>query len=113
MVKIILLIVGITLSRSYFFILRILAKIIVYILYVFKVLMYFLTLNAYGFFTKNIIKNTHFKVIGFLLSLSALSGSVASLVVGYCVDRSKKFKETIKFLYLGIALVAVAINVVD
>jgi hypothetical protein len=51
-------------------------------------------------------------VIGYLLSLSALSGTLASILAGYTVDRTKKFKEFIKFSYVGVACIAVALNIV-
>lgn len=54
-----------------------------------------------------------FKVTSYLLALSAFSGSVASILAGYLVDRSKCFKEIILFCYIGIAVVAIAINIVS
>uniref|UniRef100_A0A915DVH5 Uncharacterized protein n=1 Tax=Ditylenchus dipsaci TaxID=166011 RepID=A0A915DVH5_9BILA len=48
------------------------------------------------------------QVSNYLLALSALSGSVASILAGYFVDRSKMFKEIIKSCYIGAALVAIA-----
>ena len=62
---------------------------------------------------RNAVKlNLSLKVTGYLLSLSALSGTVASILGGYIVDRTKKFNEFIKCSYVGVALSAVALDVV-
>jgi len=53
-----------------------------------------------------------YKVAGYLLSLSAFSGTIASIFSGWLVDRTKKFNEFIKVSYLGIAVSAVALDVV-
>lgn len=49
-------------------------------------------------------------VTGYLLTLSALSGCLASIVAGVYVDWSKRFKEFIKGCYVGIAVTALGLN---
>ncbi|KAI1699378.1 major facilitator superfamily domain-containing protein 7-a [Ditylenchus destructor] len=50
-------------------------------------------------------------VTAYLLALSAMSGSVASILAGYFVDKTKMFKETIKSAYVGIAFIAIIVNI--
>jgi hypothetical protein len=47
------------------------------------------------------------------MMLSAISGSVASILIGMFVDRTKCFKEVIKTCYICMAIIAVAINLVS
>uniref|UniRef100_A0A1I7RSX2 MFS domain-containing protein n=2 Tax=Bursaphelenchus xylophilus TaxID=6326 RepID=A0A1I7RSX2_BURXY len=51
------------------------------------------------------------KVTSYLMALSAISGCIGSVLAGYFVDRTKKFKEVIKTCYIGMAIAAVSINV--
>uniref|UniRef100_A0A183BSU9 MFS domain-containing protein n=1 Tax=Globodera pallida TaxID=36090 RepID=A0A183BSU9_GLOPA len=50
------------------------------------------------------------KLGGYLLSVSAFSGALASVLGGWVVDRTKKFNEFIKAAYVGIAIVGAALN---
>uniref|UniRef100_A0A914I7Q2 Uncharacterized protein n=1 Tax=Globodera rostochiensis TaxID=31243 RepID=A0A914I7Q2_GLORO len=50
------------------------------------------------------------KLGGYLLSVSAFSGTLASVLGGWVVDRTKKFNEFIKAAYVGIAIVGAALN---
>ncbi|KAL3081043.1 hypothetical protein niasHT_037511 [Heterodera trifolii] len=50
------------------------------------------------------------KLNGYLTSGSAVSGTFASILSGWVVDRTKKFNEFIKGAYIGIAIVGVALN---
>ncbi|KAI6236872.1 hypothetical protein M3Y95_00204800 [Aphelenchoides besseyi] len=57
---------------------------------------------------------THLKynVTSYLMALSSICGCCGCVVAGYIVDKTKKFKETIKTCYICVAIFAVAINLV-
>lgn len=52
------------------------------------------------------------KLTSYSMSLSAISGCVASILIGMFVDRTKLFKEVIKTCYIGVAVVAITVNLV-
>jgi len=52
-------------------------------------------------------------VTAYLLSLSAFTGTLSSILAGWIVDRTKRFNEFIKISYFGIAVVAIALDVVS
>lgn len=53
------------------------------------------------------------KVTSYLMALSAISGCVASILIGMFVDRTKRFKEVIKTCYICVSIVAISINLVN
>lgn len=73
---------------------------------------YFDKVEKIFFIIKIIYYKKYIKITGYLLPLSAISGSFASVLAGYFVDRTKKFNETIKFCYFGISIVAISFNIV-
>uniref|UniRef100_A0A1I7YQ66 MFS domain-containing protein n=1 Tax=Steinernema glaseri TaxID=37863 RepID=A0A1I7YQ66_9BILA len=50
-------------------------------------------------------------ISGYIMAVSALTGCLSSIAAGYIVDRTKKFKEVVKFCYIGGAVFAVGINI--
>ncbi|KAI6186747.1 hypothetical protein M3Y98_00166100 [Aphelenchoides besseyi] len=58
------------------------------------------------------LTHLNYNVTSYLMALSSICGCCGCVVAGYIVDKTKKFKETIKTCYICVAIFAVAINLV-
>ncbi|KAE9550784.1 hypothetical protein FO519_005999 [Halicephalobus sp. NKZ332] len=68
---------------------------------------------CWGFFmgVEPMMTALDYHFVGYASALAAIAGFISSIIVGYYVDKTKKFKEVIKVGSVCIAIVAVGIDV--
>uniref|UniRef100_A0AC34QCR4 Major facilitator superfamily (MFS) profile domain-containing protein n=1 Tax=Panagrolaimus sp. JU765 TaxID=591449 RepID=A0AC34QCR4_9BILA len=68
---------------------------------------------CWGFFMaiEPMMKALKYEFVGYAGALAAIAGFISSITAGYYVDQSKRFKEVLKGCTIGIAVVAIGIDV--